>query len=46
MGNLTKIALRNLLRQRRRTLLTVVIISVGIIAVLIFAAVLLPMARG
>ena len=38
MGNLIKIALRNLQRQRRRTLLTVAIISVGVIAVLLFSA--------
>lgn len=38
MGNLIKIAFRNLSRQRRRTLLTVAIISVGVIAVLLFSA--------
>lgn len=38
MGNLIKIAFRNLYRQKRRTLLTIAIISVGVIAVLLFSA--------
>lgn len=38
MGNLIKIAFRNLYRQQRRTLLTIAIISVGVIAVLLFSA--------
>jgi putative ABC transport system permease protein len=38
MGNVIKIAVRNLTRQRRRTVLTVAIISVGVIAVLLFSA--------
>ncbi len=38
MGNLIKIALRNLYRQKRRTILTIAIISVGVIAVLLFSA--------
>ncbi|MBN1578185.1 MAG: ABC transporter permease [Chitinispirillaceae bacterium] len=38
MGNLIKIAFRNLSRQRRRTLLTVAIICVGVVAVLLFSA--------
>lgn len=38
MGNLIKIAFRNLTRQKRRTMLTVAIVSVGVIAVLLFSA--------
>lgn len=38
MGNMIKIAFRNLYRQKRRTLLTIAIISVGIVAVLLFSA--------
>ena len=38
MSNLIKIAFRNLCRQKRRTLLTIAIISVGVIAVLLFSA--------
>lgn len=38
MGNLIKIAFRNLYRQQRRTLLTIAIISVGVMAVLLFSA--------
>ncbi len=38
MGNLLKIAFRNLYRQKRRSLLTIAIISVGVIAVLLFSA--------
>lgn len=39
MRNLFKIAVRNLLRYKRRTLLTVSLISVGVIFVLIFTSV-------
>jgi len=39
MGNLVKIALRNLLRYRRRTLLTTSLIAIGVIFVLLFVAV-------
>ena len=38
MGKLIKIAFRNLYRQQRRSLLTIAIISVGVIAVLLFSA--------
>lgn len=38
MGNLLKIAFRNLYRQKRRSLLTIAIISVGVVAVLLFSA--------
>jgi putative ABC transport system permease protein len=39
MGNLFKIAVRNLLRYKRRTLLTASLITIGIVFVLIFLAV-------
>ena len=39
MGNLFKIALRNLLRYKRRTLLTSTLITIGVMAVLIFVAI-------
>lgn len=39
MANLLKIALRNLLRYRRRTLLTTSLIAIGVIFVLLFVAV-------
>lgn len=39
MLNLLKIAARNLLRYKRRTLLTALLISVGLLAVLLFVAV-------
>ena len=39
MGNVLKIAGRNLLRYRRRTLLTLALIVLGIVAVMVFAAV-------
>lgn len=38
MADLIKIAFRNLSRQRRRTLLTVAIVCVGVVAVLLFSA--------
>jgi len=38
MGNLFKIAIRNLLRYRRRTLLTASLVAIGVIFVLIFVA--------
>ncbi len=38
MGKLIKIAFRNLYRQKRRSLLTIAIISVGVVAVLLFSA--------
>ncbi|MFC1546686.1 ABC transporter permease [bacterium] len=38
MNNLIKIAFRNLYRQKRRSLLTIAIISVGVVAVLLFSA--------
>ena len=38
MGNLFKIAIRNLLRYKRRTLLTASLITVGVIFVLVFIA--------
>jgi putative ABC transport system permease protein len=38
MSDLIKIAFRNLYRQKRRTLLTIAIISVGVVAVLLFSA--------
>ena len=39
MGNLFKIAVRNLLRYKRRTLLTASLITVGVVFVLVFIAV-------
>jgi putative ABC transport system permease protein len=39
MGNLFKIAIRNLLRYKRRTLLTASLITIGIVFVLVFLAV-------
>ena len=39
MISLFKIAARNLLRYRRRTLLTALLITVGIVAVLVFISV-------
>jgi putative ABC transport system permease protein len=39
MGNLFKIAFRNLLRYKRRTLLTASLITIGVVFVLIFLAV-------
>ncbi|MCC6533100.1 MAG: ABC transporter permease [Burkholderiales bacterium] len=39
MGNILKIAARNLLRYRRRTLLTSALVVVGIVAVMVFVAV-------
>jgi putative ABC transport system permease protein len=39
MGNLFKIAVRNLLRYKRRTLLTASLITIGIVFVLVFLAV-------
>ncbi len=39
MGNLFKIAIRNLLRYKRRTLLTASLITVGVVFVLIFVSV-------
>ncbi|HBB16771.1 MAG TPA: ABC transporter substrate-binding protein [Syntrophus sp. (in: bacteria)] len=39
MGNLFKIAIRNLLRYKRRTLLTASLITVGVVFVLVFIAV-------
>lgn len=39
MANLCKIAIRNLLRYKRRTLLTASLISIGVVFVLVFVAV-------
>jgi len=39
MGNLFKIAVRNLLRYKRRTLLTASLITIGVVFVLVFMAV-------
>jgi putative ABC transport system permease protein len=39
MGNLFKIAIRNLLRYKRRTLLTASLITVGVVFVLVFISV-------
>lgn len=39
MANLLKIAIRNLLRFRRRTLLTTSLVSIGVVFVLVFVAV-------
>ena len=39
MGNLFKIAIRNLLRYKRRTLLTASLITVGVVFVLVFIAI-------
>jgi len=39
MGNLFKIALRNLLRYKRRTLLTASLITIGVVFVLVFTSV-------
>ena len=39
MGNLFKIAVRNLLRYKRRTLLTASLITIGVVFVLVFLAV-------
>jgi putative ABC transport system permease protein len=39
MGNLFKIAIRNLLRYKRRTLLTASLITIGVVFVLVFVAV-------
>jgi len=38
MGNLFKIAIRNLMRYRRRTMLTASLVAIGIIFVLVFSA--------
>lgn len=38
MGNLLKIAIRNLLRYRRRTLLTASLVAIGVLFVLVFVA--------
>lgn len=38
MGNLFKIAIRNLLRYRRRTLLTASLVAIGVVFVLVFVA--------
>jgi putative ABC transport system permease protein len=39
MGNLFKIAIRNLLRYKRRTLLTASLITVGVVFVLAFVSI-------
>ena len=39
MGNLFKIATRNLLRYKRRTLLTASLIAIGVVFVLVFISV-------
>ena len=39
MGNLFKIAFRNLLRYKRRTLLTSMLITIGVMSVLLFVSV-------
>jgi putative ABC transport system permease protein len=39
MGNVIKIAFRNLRRYQRRTLLTLSLITLGVVAVLLFLAV-------
>lgn len=39
MGNLFKIAIRNLLRYKRRTLLTFSLITIGVVFVLVFISV-------
>src|SRR4030067_3638778 len=39
MGNLFKIAIRNLLRYKRRTLLTASLVTVGVVFVLVFISV-------
>ncbi|RJQ39344.1 MAG: ABC transporter permease, partial [Nitrospiraceae bacterium] len=39
MGNLFKIAIRNLLRYKRRTLLTASLITVGVVFVLVFISI-------
>jgi len=39
MGNLFKIAIRNLLRYKRRTMLTASLITVGVVSVLVFISV-------
>ena len=39
MGNLFKIAIRNLLRYKRRTMLTASLITVGVVFVLVFISV-------
>ena len=39
MGNLFKIAIRNLLRYKRRTLLTASLITIGVVFVLVFMSV-------
>src|SRR3989338_7778745 len=39
MGNLFKIAVRNLLRYKRRTILTASLITVGVVFVLVFISV-------
>ena len=38
MGNLFKIAIRNLIRYKRRTILTGSLVAIGIIFVLVFVA--------
>ena len=39
MGNLFKIAFRNLMRYRRRTIMTAILITIGISAVLLFSSI-------
>jgi len=39
MGNIFKIAVRNLLRYKRRTLLTVSLITIGVVFVLVFISI-------
>jgi putative ABC transport system permease protein len=39
MGNLFKIAIRNLLRYKRRTLLTASLITIGVVFVLLFISI-------
>ena len=39
MGNLFKVAIRNLLRYKRRTILTALLITIGVVFVLVFVSV-------
>ena len=39
MGNIFKIAIRNLLRYKRRTLLTASLITIGVVFVLVFVSI-------
>ena len=45
MGNLFKIAVRNLLRYKRRTCLTASLVTIGVVFVLLFISVSAALSR-